>query len=216
MRVLLLETEPGVAVSEAAQLAAAGHEVAQCRDEAGDSFACKGLMEGHQCPLEERVVDVAVVAGDVQPGSVAYDGVRCALRRHVPLVITSGTDTPYADFAAAIAAPGDLAAAVETAAAAPLSRHGAAASRSMRSVLEAHGYDPEGADVEVIRRGADLRVTVDTREPVPRAVADILSVRIVGAVRDVDPYARIIDVSVVSVEDEASSTPVAQPLTTDT
>jgi hypothetical protein len=203
MRVLLLETAPGEAAVEVAQLEAAGHEVARCHDAGDDRFACNGLIEGRQCPLEERVVDVAIVVGDAAAtGSVAHDGVRCALRRHVPLVVASDASTPYADFATVVASREDLVAAAEEASASPLRRHGEAAGRSMRSVLEAHGYDPKTATVEVIRRGTDLRVTVDTGEPVSRAVADILSVRIVGAVRDVDPYARIIDVTVLSVEDE--------------
>ncbi len=203
MRVLLLEIEPGSAAAEASQFEAAGHEVARCRESADDHFTCDGITDGRQCPLEERVVDVAVVVGDAAASdAVARDGVRCALRRHVPLVIAGDAATPYADFAAAVAGPDDLLATAETAASAPLRRHGDAAGRSMRSVLEAHGYNPERASVEVTRRGTDLRVTVDPGEAVTRAVADILSVRVVGAVRDVDPYARIIDVSVLSVEDE--------------
>ena len=196
MRILLLETSPGVATEVGAELEAAGHSVAHCHEVGDDSFACNGLLDDHECPLEGGV-DVAVALTD---GATA-DGVRCTLRRHVPLVIGEA-DVPFAEFATARAA-GNVADAVERAVAAPLERHGAAALRSERSVLEMHGYDSSAATATVTRRGTtDLMVLLDPGLTVTKQVADILSVRVVGAVRDIDPYARIIDVSVQGADHE--------------
>ncbi|MCB1262654.1 MAG: hypothetical protein KDB33_20000 [Acidimicrobiales bacterium] len=191
MRVLLLETSPGVATEVSAELEAAGHAVERCHDAGDDAFACNGLLEGHNCPLEEGI-DVAVALTD---GATA-DGVRCTLRRHVPLVIGDDEDVPFAEFATARAG-GSLLDALDAAVATPLARHGAAALRSERSVLEMHGYDSTAATATVVRNGTtDLLVHLDPGIVVSKQVADILSVRVVGAVRDIDPYARIIDVSV--------------------
>ena len=128
MRVLLLETSPGVATEVSAELEAAGHAVERCHDAGDDAFACNGLLEGHNCPLEEGI-DVAVALTD---GATA-DGVRCTLRRHVPLVIGDDEDVPFAEFATARAA-GSLLDALDAAVATPLARHGAAALRSERSI----------------------------------------------------------------------------------
>jgi hypothetical protein len=210
MRVLVLEGDRGAAAAASAELVAAGHEVARCHD--GDApLPCYGMHDGGQpddqgqatrrCPLDEGSVDVALVARDASraPLPGGEDGARCALRRFVPLVVHGDVDrSPYADWATVTTGPDrSLVDSLEEARRAPLARHADAARRSLRAVLEQHGLDGANADVTVRRMGPDLHVTLraGAATVVPRAVADMASVRAAGAVRGIDPHPRVIDVS---------------------
>ena len=200
MRVLVLEGEKGAADQAAEALAAAGHDVARCHDTGSAAFPCRGMLEGQSCPLESDQVDVAVVVRG-EPGdepTAGEDGVRCALRRYIPLVVAGEVSrSPYTDWAAVVAPGTDsVVDAVDEAVSAPLRRHADAARRSFRSVLEHHDIDSTDADAEVVRAGADLQVILRPVAPVEHVVAEMASVRAVGAVRDLDPYPRVIDVTI--------------------
>lgn len=199
MRVLLLEGGPGTSEgSTATRLEAAGHEVSRCHDPGAAPFPCNGMGDHGGCPLEHETVDVALVVRDRAAAEplVAEDGARCALRRSIPLVVAGEVQhTPYADWAAVVQPGTDAVVdAVNRAAVAPLERHNAAARRSLRAVLEHHGIDGGGADAEVVRQGGDLRVTLRPETELDVRVAEMASVRAVGAVRDIDPYPSVIDV----------------------
>ncbi len=199
MRVLLLEGGPGTSEGSAAsRLEAAGHEVSRCHDPGAAPFPCNGMGDHGSCPLENDTVDVALVVREratAEP-TAAEDGARCALRRSIPLVVAGEVqDTPYADWAAVVEPGTDAVVdAVTRAATAPLERHTAAARRSLRAVLEHHDLDGADADAEVLRRGGDLRVILRPPTRLEPRVAEMASVRAVGAVRDIDPYPSIIDV----------------------
>lgn len=203
MRVLILEDEQGAATEAVARLEQAGHEISRCHDPGAAPFPCHGMEEGHECPLDAERVDVALVVrreARAEP-SAGEDGARCALRRHIPLVVAGEVgETPYADWAAVVK-PGTEAVteAVREAASAPLRRHAEAARRSLRAVLEHHGLDAAAAEADVKRLGADLRITLHPGVEVDQAVAEMASVRAVGAVRDIDPYPRVIDVTIAGV-----------------
>jgi hypothetical protein len=203
VRVLLIESEAGDADRAADLLAAAGHQVARCHDRGAEAFPCYDLIEGRTCPLEQDDVDVALL---VRREALALrtpheDGVRCALRRYVPLALAGDVRTsPYRDWAAAETDDVDqVVDVIARAVAAPLARHTDAARRSFAAVLEHCGFDGTGAAAEVFRSGPDLRVTLRAGQTISREAADIASVRAAGAVRDVDPYPRVIDVSVEGV-----------------
>jgi len=201
MRVLVLEGERGAADQAAAALAEAGHDVARCHDTGSAAFPCRGMLEGQECPLESDQVDVALVVRG-EPGdepTAGEDGVRCALRRYIPLVVAGEVSrSPYTDWAAVVAPGNDaIVDAVGEAVSSPLRRHADAARRSFRSVLEHHGIDSAGADAEVMRTGPDLQVILRPVGTVDHTVAEMASVRAVGAVRDLDPYPRVIDVTIV-------------------
>ena len=66
-------------------LADAGHEVAVCHD---GSWGCVG-MDG-VCPLDERVIDVAVAAAEAGDRFDPH-GIACAYRAGVPLVTVGAT-----------------------------------------------------------------------------------------------------------------------------
>jgi hypothetical protein len=63
-------------------------------------------------------------------------------------------------------------------------------------VLEHHGVDASLAEAHVRRVGPDLHITLRTKMQIDKTIAEMASVRAVGAVRDVDPYPPVIDVSI--------------------
>jgi hypothetical protein len=202
MRVLVVEGSPGAAATARATLTEAGHEVTACHN-GGPVFPCHGLGGGPGCPLERGGgVDVVMLVRD-QPGSqptVTEDGVRCALRRHVPLAVAGIVDdNPYSEFAAAIA-PGfdDVLDAVERAARSPLAAHTGVARAALRTVLDREGIDAPDADVSVLRHGPTLTVVLQPGIDLDPMVLETASVRVLGAVRALDRNASIIDVTVAS------------------
>lgn len=209
MRVLVLEGEPGAAADAADRLVDAGHQVSRCHEPGARPFPCNGLIDGQRCPLEEENVDAAVVVrgqSHVDP-TASEDGVRCALRRYIPLVVVGRNEqSPYLDWATAISqGPETVVTAVEHAVAAPLPRHEAAAAKSLREALDTHGLPEIQADARVRHRGGDLHVMLIPSGPVPSIVAEMASVRAAGAIRSFDTYASVIDV-IVEPAEEAKAT----------
>ncbi len=199
MRVLVLEGRPGAADTAVEELGRAGHEVTRCHEPDAPPFPCNAMVEGHACPLDAGPVEVALVVRDgaATGPAAAEDGVRCALRRQVPLVLAGdAAGSALADWAAVVVDGDGVPDAVTQAASAPLRRHGEAARRSLRSVLEHHGVDGSDADAEVHRLGTDLKVVLRPGRELDKSLSDMASVRAVGAVRDIDPYARTINVSI--------------------
>jgi hypothetical protein len=195
MRVLVLEGEAGASCAAALDLVEAGHAVTRCHGADEAPFPCRGLTEA--CPLDEGDVDAAVVVrGPAPEVDAGEDGARCALRRHIPLVIAGDASrSPLSAFATAVVGDGDdLVETVEGAAHAPMERHQAAGRVAFATVLEAHGLDPRVADVVVTRHGGELHVELAPTAPVPLAVQEIASVRVAGAIRALDRNPRIIDV----------------------
>src|SRR5262245_27264927 len=99
MRILLIESDPGLAEPTTRTLVQAGHEVVRCTDADGPDFPCVGLAED-ACPLDDTV-DVAVaVRAEGQPGLTPREfGATCALRRRLPLVVAGGPAGDLAPFA---------------------------------------------------------------------------------------------------------------------
>ena len=198
MRVLVVEEVPGDAAVASQALVAAGHEITSCHRN-GSAFPCRGIGASPECPIEAEGVDVALLVRSL-PGSqptAREDGVRCALRRHIPLVIAGEVDqSPYSSMATAVETDLDRApAAVEAAAAAPLPFHGDVASDALRTVLTAEGLSAEGADATVRRHGTQLLVTLRPGVDVDQKVVEIAAIRVLASVRALDPHASMIDVS---------------------
>ncbi len=198
LNVLVLESERGAADAAIADLGDAGHNVLRCHEPDAAAFPCNALASGRQCPMRDAVVDVALTVRPRPRSQPApqEDGVRCALQAHVPLVV-AGPEVldPYAAYAAEIVpADGDLVAACERAAVAPLPEHGAVARDAMRAVFDLHGAPMTGARVDVRRRHGSLHVEVHGAADVDHVVKSIASVRMIGALRALDRDAHGIDV----------------------
>ena len=198
MKVLVLEERTGESCDVALDLVGAGHEIVRCHGADEPAFPCRA-MNGHECPLDSGDVAVAVMV-NATDGPAAHDaaedGARCALRRHIPLVVAGPIDgSPLGAFASAVVAEhAAVAAAVDEVASMTSPQHTDVAEGAFAGVLEAHGLDPTLAGAVVVRRGSDLHVELVPSGPVDRAVLEVAAVRVVGALRRFDPFPRVIDV----------------------
>ena len=73
--------------------------------------------------------------------------------------------------------------------------HTRAATRAVRDVLDAHGFDHATVLTAVYRRHGRLDIYVRSSLDLPRDVKGMASVRVVAAVREIDRHARGIDVT---------------------
>lgn len=90
MRVLVLESHPGVARDAEMALTKCGHSIVRC-DTADRTYPCRGLALGGDCPLDQHV-DVAVLAQELGTTHLEH-GALCAARARVPIV-ELGTNPP--------------------------------------------------------------------------------------------------------------------------
>ena len=204
MRVLVLEAEPGAADGAVAALEAASHVVDRCHEVGHPSFPCKGIDNVADCPLSSGPVDVVLtVRGEERwTTSELEDGVACAIRSHVPLVVAGATaGNPYQAWTTASVSPGgDVVGTCLHAASAPLVHHSRVGSERLREVLEHHEYQAlDSADVEVTRRNGRLRVRLSVPDDVPASVTEAAATHVLAAVHALDPTARGTDVSVRSI-----------------
>lgn len=208
LNVLLLESEPGAAVVARHELEGAGHLVRTCHEPFEPSFPCNALREGRGCPLDADPIDVTL---DVRqrrqsvPRSLE-DGVACALRHHIPLVVAGATaPAPHHDFAAEVLEDGfDVVPACERAASAPLLRHSVVAQEALDATLARRDLHVN-AEATVVRRRGVLLVSVADGDTLDRGAKTMASVRIRAALRAVDRYARGIDVAFTAGGGDASA-----------
>lgn len=198
MKVLVLEERMGASCDVALDLVGAGHEIVRCHGADEPAFPCRGMGE-HGCPLDEGDVAVAVMVQADEGGTIgdaAEDGARCALRRHIPLVVAATpAGSKLDEWATAVVDDhGSVAATVDAVGAMPSARHTDVAEGAFAGVLEAHGMDPSLAGAVVVRNGSDLHVELRPRGPVDRAILEVAAVRVAGALRRFDPFPRVIDV----------------------
>jgi hypothetical protein len=198
MRVLVVGTEPSGIEKAAGQLHDAGHDVVQCHGRGETPFPCAGLDEERGCPLEGAPVDVTVtVRTHPWPRPTPYeDGSKCALRRHVPLVVLGTALHPFEGWAIrAIDDEDALVEACEDAARAPLFRHGEVATKALRDMPAFATRDPADVSVEVHHRAGRLVVDLHLPWDVDDQVRSSAVARVLTVLRELDPYALGIDIS---------------------
>lgn len=197
---LLIESTPGAGDGAASALSAAGHEVVSCY-ESTSAFPCKGVKLGG-CPLDQGVIDVALlVRSQAEATPTPHEsGVRCALRRSVPLALAGPGDFGlYQDHAAiSESIADDVVGLVETAYQLGLAPIADAARIALRRLLEGRGLETTDVDVHVQRRGSNLTVTLRPGISLDASLVETASVRALAAIRDLDPQTAIIDVAVES------------------
>jgi hypothetical protein len=198
LNVLVLESERGAADATIRDLMAAGHRVLRCHEVDEPAFPCAALRRG-ECPLEQHRVDATLTVRShphSQP-TPEEDGVSCALRTQVPLVVAGATTlNPYDEFATEIVdGTATVVDACERAANAPLRRHTDAATRTLAAVLETHEVHGVTARVTVRRVRGGLHVTAHSDRPLERHLQSVAAVRMTAALREIDHNARSIDVA---------------------
>jgi hypothetical protein len=195
MDVLVLESEPGAADEAIAALEGADHTVLRCHERGARAFPCRGLVPG-ACPLECGSVQVVLtVRRHPSPRpSPLEDGVTCALRRRLPVVMAGSTAlNPFAGFHVVDAGHLDVVAACEEAANGPQVEHEAVANRVLDDTLRRAGRAPVGeSSVRRTDRGLHAQLTVPPGTD--ERTRGMAGVRVVGALRAFDPHAPRIDV----------------------
>jgi len=201
MDVLVVESELGTADGAVEALERAGHRVHRCHRAGAPAFPCAGLTSAG-CPLECGPIDVAVTVRFLpsRRPTLLEDGITCALRHRVPVVVAGRTPVhPFDDFDARTTAGFDVVRACEHAVR-TLPAHDEAARRALDATLARAEVDSERAAVSVGRVGGGLRVRLDLPTGIPATVAPMASVRIVAALRKFDPAAAGIDVELAGDE----------------
>lgn len=195
MRILVTETHAEAAVPAERQLLEAGHEVVRCRADDGPAFPCAGLEPGG-CPIEGGIdVALTVRTGPPEQPTAREDGVVCALRRHVPLVVAGPPGpNPYEGWATVCVDDRDLVAACEAAAASDVERLSAAVRDEAAKALERRGLTTDGVDVLTRRRAHELKVELALPDAVTDAQADAIAVAVADRLRAVEPTIAVIDV----------------------
>lgn len=197
MRVLVLESDRDAADNAIYALQAAGHRVLRCHESGLPAFPCNALCDAGTCPIEAPdAVDVVLDyrARPYPRPTALEDGVSCALRHHIPLVV-AGTSAlnPFTPWTTAVTDDAAIVTACEQAAQAPLRRLAEPALAEVRERLA-----PEvgaEADVVVRRNGGALDVTIH----VPETAGDVdgeLAVAVAGVLRKHDRHASRITVAV--------------------
>lgn len=201
MKVLVLESEQGAAGEAVRSLQAAGHEVFRCHEQGDHPFPCSALVPGGACPLVEERVDVALTVRS-EPDERVFpleDGVACALRYRVPLVVAGApAGNPYEGWRPVMIEGTDVAAACEQAARSVNSEMSDAATSMLRSIMERGGHDTGAASVSVVRNASVLEAALTVPAGVDRQTIDSASMRVAGVLRSLDRTARGIDVTVAS------------------
>jgi len=199
MRVLVMESDRHVADSAIWSLRRAGHEIVRCHEEDLGAFPCNALCDGGSCPVEDdRGVDVALtVRGHAYGRPTAYeDGVSCALRRGVPLVVAGVTAmNPFDKWTTVDASDAGVVEACEEASTRPIERLAQPARTEIRRRLSARSAPADGADVDVRRHGRRLAATITLAADAPEIDGE-LAVSVAGVLRAKEPSASYIDVAV--------------------
>lgn len=199
MRVLVLESDPNTAQDEVAELQAAGHSVLRCHAPGLPAFPCTELLDPGSCPFEDPAgVDVVLdhrAHVHVRPTSYE-DGVACAVRHHIPLVASGLTIfSPFDPWTTRFVGDEGVVAACEEAAAAPLESLASPARQCVDELLALSGVPAVGADVDVRRRGPNVRAVVTLPDGAGE-MEGATAVKVAGVLRATDRHAARIDVAV--------------------
>lgn len=198
MKVLVNETEASAADRAVEQLESQGHDVLRCHERDDGPFPCAALRTGHVCPLREPGIDVAVTVRS-HPRSrpaVLEDGIACALRARVPVVVAGKTLlNPYEGFGVEVVEGPHVVGAVERLAMAPSSGHSQVATNAL---LDALRCEPGDAIAVAYRSRSGVRVELEAVPDVARSAVKAAVPKVIAAVREYDRDTPRIDVSIVS------------------
>ena len=192
----MIQTGSTAARAAADDLIRNGHEVAVCHP---DGEAACVALSGGRCPLDTAPIDAAVVVRSMpSPCPLPLeDGVACAARRGLPLVVAGEpAGHPFTAWASAEEEGTSVAATVETVVAAPLPKLSMLATATLRHALATRGITGSAARVEVRRHHGGAFAEIIGAGDLSRSSRAACSVRVAAAVRAHDPWARNVDVVV--------------------
>jgi hypothetical protein len=198
MNALVLESDPNAADATIQQLTKAGHRVFRCHEPGKPEFPCRALAGDGPCPLHDPGVDVAVTVRahpDVRP-TVREDGVACALRAHVPLVVAGHTMlNPYEEWADEVVDDGDVVAACERVVSTPSRDHSEVARDALCEAVRRRAGSAGRADAVVWRDRSGLRVQLEGVDDPDGSSRGLIAADVVAALRAFDAQISKIDIS---------------------
>jgi hypothetical protein len=198
MNALVLESEPNAADATIELLTNAGHSVFRCHEPGKPEFPCRALAGEGPCPLSGPGVDVAVTVRthpDTRP-TVREDGVACALRAHVPLVV-AGRDVlnPYEEWADEVVEDGNVVAACERVVSAPSRDHSEVARDALREAVRRRAGSAGDSDALVWRDHDRLRVRLEGLDDPDGSSWGLVAADVAAALRAFDAHIPKIDIS---------------------
>jgi hypothetical protein len=197
MRILVMESETGIATPYEQELVEAGHEVVRCHEPGAPAFPCAGVTDHEACPLEHGAVDVALLVRDpiAERPTARESGVACALRARVPVLepgLDEGAD-PFTGYVERF--EGDVVTAVEAIADRPSAGHADAVKAHLLTSPAAASIDPDALVVTAWRRGTALNLEVALPPDAPQELHTAAAAWAIGAARRYDPGLQTIDVA---------------------
>jgi hypothetical protein len=198
MNALVLESEPNAADATIEQLTNAGQRVFRCHEPGKPEFPCRALAGEGPCPLSDPGVDVAVTVRahpDMRP-TLREDGVACALRARVPLVVAGRAIlNPYEEWADEVVEGGNVVAACERVVSAPSRDHSEVARDALSEAARRRASSAAGADAVVWRDRSRLRVRLEGVDDLDRSVRGLVAADVAAALRAFDAQISKIDIS---------------------
>jgi hypothetical protein len=199
LNVMVLESDPGAAEKAIHALTDAGHVVLRCHDPGAPAFPCRGLIEPSDCPLRSHAVDVAVTvrARHRSEPTTSEGGVTCALMHRIPLVVVGPrVPDPYERRETRVLdGTVDVVRACEDVAAGEMAEHSRVATAALRA-SRTPSDALERARAAVTRRNGRLLATISGFGALAPRQRDAAIVRVLGKLREFDPFTKGIDVVV--------------------
>ena len=200
MEVLVLETDRYAADLAVEQLTERGHRVLRCHDPGKPAFPCRALAGEGPCPLADPGVDVALTvrAHPTARTSPHEDGLACALRARVPLVVAGRVAlNPYEEWADGVVDDGDVVGTCERVVAGPSRGHTQVARDALReATLRRAGESGDDEIDAFVRRNPDgLQVRLEGIGHLARSERGLVVTDVAAALRKFDAGARRIDIS---------------------
>lgn len=196
MRVLVNESENRVADHAVHLLEQHGHQIVRCHEFDDEPFPCAALRPDSACPFEGEGVDIAVTVrseGSTSP-TAWEDGIACALRNRVPVVVAgAAAENPYSALGGVEVDGEHVVQPCEWIVSSPSPSHTEIATEALLAALKLPRGDAEAV---VWRDRHRLRVSIDT---VPSVAIDAVrraTPKVMLALRSYDRAARVMDIEV--------------------
>jgi hypothetical protein len=199
MRVLAVEHELEHDERPVVALVAAGHEVVRC-DDGVDGDLCAGMPGQSGCPLDRWPVDVVMaVRGPGGASTESEAGVRCAIRRRIPVMVVGRPEgAVYEHRVDAVMDPLDprLGDRVEELGRAAMEPAIAAVRSAVVDVMARHGYVDVATGVVITHDDSRLRVAVRTSTETDARTSQAAAVRAMAVLQDFDLWFDSVDIAV--------------------